>query len=434
MRNVPLSAGRLTMFMCSPSSRQRAVMAAPSSGELCLVSRSSTISRPCISPRPRTSPTTEWRSCSSSRALCRISPLAVDARADAVLEHVEHGVADGGHERIVEVGGEEEVVALVGARLDLVGRDDRGQRQPGAEGLGHRDDVGHDAVAGEAVAVTGAVQGGLGLVEDQQHPARVAVLAQAGEVARGRDEDAAAGQDRLDDAGRERTRGLGVDELEAEVELAAPVELTVGGRDVGAVRVRRRQHEVARPGRAVALAAGAVGRAGGAERHPVPGAGEGDDLVAAGDQLREPQRRFVGLRARREQLHLVQRVRQAFREAPREVDDRAREHAAEQMDQGAGGLTDGGRDRRVRVAEDRAHLPGGEVDQLAPVARVEQAALGPLDEGRHPRRGGPDDMTVDVGPERRVQPGLGKHAHATEGNPRDREGPATFSALAVQLR
>src|SRR5688500_18470677 len=84
------------------------------------------------------------------------------------------------------------------------------------------------------------------------------------------------------------------------------------------------------PGPAVALAARAGGGAGGAVRHPVPGAGEGDDLVAAGDQLREPERGFVGLRARREQLHLVQRVGKAFREAPGEVDDRAREHAAEQ--------------------------------------------------------------------------------------------------------
>ena len=216
--------------MCSPSSRQRSVTAAPSSGELSLVSRSSTISRPCISPRPRTSPTTAWRSCSSRSPSCSSSPFAATAAPTPSCEDVQHGVADGGDERVADVRRVEEEAALVGAGLDLVRRDDRGQRQPGAERLGHRDDVRDDAVALEAVPVAGAVQRGLRLVEDQQHPARVAVVAQRGEVARRGDEDAGAGKDRLDDAGRERARRLGVDQREAEVELAAPVELAVGGR------------------------------------------------------------------------------------------------------------------------------------------------------------------------------------------------------------
>ncbi len=76
--------------------------------------------------------------------------------------------------------------------------------------------------------------------------------------------------------------------------------------------------------------------------------------------------------------------------------------------------------------------PEREVDQLAAVARVEQAALGALDDRRHPGRVVTDDVTIDVGPERRVQPGLGKHAHGAEGTAGNREGPATFSALAVQ--
>ena len=46
--------------------------------------------------------------------------LGRDAGADAVLEHVEHGVADRGDERVVDVGRVEEEVALVGAGLDLV--------------------------------------------------------------------------------------------------------------------------------------------------------------------------------------------------------------------------------------------------------------------------------------------------------------------------
>ena len=55
--------------------------------------------------------------------------------------------------------------------------------------------------------------------------------------------------------------GLRVDQVEGEVELPPPVELAVGGGEVGPVRVRRRDREVAGRGRPVALAAGAVGRA-----------------------------------------------------------------------------------------------------------------------------------------------------------------------------
>src|SRR6201991_323463 len=43
-------------------------------------------------------------------------------------------------------------------------------------------------------------------------------------------------------------------------------------------------------------------------------------------------------------------------------------------------------------------------------------------------------MTVDVGPERRVEPGFGEHAHAAEGTRADREVPATFPVHAVRLR
>ena len=118
--------------------------------------------------------------------------------------------------------------------LDLGAGEHRGQRQPGAEGLGERQDVGHNPVALEGVPVAGAAQPGLRLVEDQQHAALVALVPQRGEVAGRQVDDPAGAEDRLDQAGGEAADGLGVDHVEAEVELAAPVELPVGVDDVGA--------------------------------------------------------------------------------------------------------------------------------------------------------------------------------------------------------
>ncbi len=119
------------------------------------------------------------------------------------------------------------------------------------------------------------------------------------EVARRQVEHAARAEDRLDDAGgrgcrptarrRGRTRSRA-----AAASRASPSASTKSG----PVGVRGRDREVAGRGRAVALAAGAVGGARGGLRHAVPGPGERHDLVAAGDELGHPDRGLVGLRAR----------------------------------------------------------------------------------------------------------------------------------------
>ena len=130
------------MFMCSPSSRQRAVTAAPSSRRALLglpvehdlqalhaARARARRRRPRGGPAARSSP-----SCSSSPLAATRAPTPSSSTSSTVLP-------TDGDERVADVGGEEEVAALVGARLDLVAGDDRGQRQPGAERLGHRDDV-----------------------------------------------------------------------------------------------------------------------------------------------------------------------------------------------------------------------------------------------------------------------------------------------------
>ena len=78
--------------------------------------------------------------------------------------------------------------------------------------------------------------------------------------------------------------------------------------------------------------------------HAVPGAGEGDDLVPAGDELGHPQRGLVGLRAGRQQQRLLQRRGQRLGQPPRQVDDRAREHPAEEVVERAGRLAQRRRD------------------------------------------------------------------------------------------
>ena len=86
---------------------------------------------------------------------------------------------------------------------DLGLGDHHARRDAAGEGLGAGQDVGLDAVVLVGEPLAGAAHAGLDLVEDQQHAALVAQLAQPGEVIRRRDVDAALALDRLDqDRGR----------------------------------------------------------------------------------------------------------------------------------------------------------------------------------------------------------------------------------------
>ena len=261
--------------------------------------------------------------------------------------------------------------------LDLLAGDHGRDRQPGAERLGQRQDVGHDAVALEGIHVAGPAQAGLRLVEDEQHAALDAHLLEPAQVADRRLDDAARGQDRLDDAGGEAARGLLVDHREAVRELALPVVGAVGVPEGRAVGVGGRQGQVARHRRPVAVAAGRERRGRGPRRHAVPRPVEGHDLVAAGGELGHLERRLVGLGSRRQQQHLAQRLGQGRGQPPGEVHDRPAQHAAVEVVERRDRLGDGADDVRVRVAEDRAHLPRGE---------VEDRGAGAVARGRRRRR------------------------------------------------
>ena len=249
----------------------------------------------------------------------------------------------------------------MGLLLDLVGRQDRGQRQAGAERLRQREDVGHDPVALEREHRAGAAEPGLGLVEHEQHAAFLAAGLERGEVAGRQVEDAAGREHRLGDERRRCTGALPVDEVERVVELGEPVELTIGRDEARSVRVRCEHRHRSHRCRAVAATPGRVRRRSGATRHAVPALGEPDDLPPTGHDLRHAQGRLVRLGARRQQQDLRQPGRERAQRLG-EIDHRPREHAREEVVEPADHLGDDSDDLRVGVPEDRAHLTTREVE------------------------------------------------------------------------
>ncbi len=129
--------------MITPSSSRRSQIAAVSAVAGSRVSRSRTNSTPRYSPEPCTVP---MRSC--SRAELFEAPLEVAADDPRVLlqaflfDHVEHGHADRRRDGRASGGGEEVPLRAV-AVGDLAPRDHRTERVTAADGLRHRDDVGH---------------------------------------------------------------------------------------------------------------------------------------------------------------------------------------------------------------------------------------------------------------------------------------------------
>ena len=110
------------------------------------------------------------------------------------------------------------------ALLDFRRGENRRQRQAGAQGLGQREEVRNDGVARKREHFAGAAEACLRLVDDQLHPALLAMPLELGKIAWRQVEDAAGAQYRLRDEGRERSGRLPVDKIEAVVELGAPVD------------------------------------------------------------------------------------------------------------------------------------------------------------------------------------------------------------------
>jgi hypothetical protein len=102
--------------------------------------------------------------------------------------------------------------------------------------------------------------------------------------------------------------------------------------------------------------------------------------VAAGVQLRQPQRGLVRLAAGRQEHRARQRRRQHRHQLARELGHVARQEAAEQVHDARRGVAHRVADRGMAVAERRAHLARGEVEYPAPVGGLEPAPFGALDQ------------------------------------------------------
>ena len=284
-------------------------------------------------------------------------------------------------------------------RLDLGRGDHDGHRQAAAQGLRQGQHVRHDAVALEGVHGAGPAHPGLRLVDDQQHPALLAELLEPAQVAERQLDDAAGGQDRLDQAGCQAPGRLLVDHRETELELALPVVGAVAVPERGPVGVGGRQREVPGHRWPVAVSAGGEGGRGRTRGHAVPRAVERDDLVAAGGELGDLECRLVGLGTGAEQHRHAERVGQRAREPGGQVDDRPAEHPAVEVVQGRHRLRDGPYDGGVRVPEHGTHLARGEVQDRPAVLVVDVAPRGPLDDPRREGRAVAHHVALDAPPE-----------------------------------
>ena len=251
---------------------------------------------------------------------------------------------------------------------DLVSDDCRAERHVSAgDALGEGDDVRAHAPVLMREHATGAAKAGDHLVENQQHAVAIADLAYAREIVVGRDQDAAARDDRLHDEGP--------DALDAFAE-DRPLErgCAVGMVPVG---VRRLGEDESGDERLVAeLPLGLAGRAECAERIAVVAPIAGDDLVAP----RVPCLRVV--LAHHLEGHLVR-----FGTAIREVGlRRIPEELDELRGKADGGLVAHrhGRERELRhlLAGDLCELLASVPDVYAPDARhrVEPAPAVGIDE------------------------------------------------------
>ena len=130
---------------------------------------------------------------------------------------------------------------------DRAAHHDRAERQVGRrQALRHRQQVGHDVPVVDREPAAGAPEAAHDLVGDQEDAVAVADLADALEVAVGRDEDPVRADDRLEDEGRDRVRALEHDDLLEVCEgcadrvavRAAPAVRVRGADDAGHARLR----------------------------------------------------------------------------------------------------------------------------------------------------------------------------------------------------
>ena len=317
---------------------------------------------PSHSPRPRTSRTSGW---TPSRRARRWSPSdGGGLQQPLLLDGAQHGERRGAGDRAAAEG--RAVVALGERARGPAVRDDRADRQPAAERLGERHDVGDDAGRGDAAGEPGAdpADAALHLVEVEQRAVLVAGLAGGLEEAGRRDDDPGLAHDRLEDDG-----GGAVGHGGAQG----------GGVAVGDERDRTGQGLERRALR------GLAGDGERAHRAAVERALAGDPAATGPQPARQLQRRLVRLGAGVGEQHPAVRSGADERLEPLgELDARLVRgevaRVAERADLPGDGLDDG----RVGVAEQVDGDAAEQVDVLAAVDVPDGRAAPPRE---HHRRG-----------------------------------------------
>jgi hypothetical protein len=117
----------------------------------------------------------------------------------------------------------------------------------------------------------------------------------------------------------------------------------------------------------VAAAGGQERVGGGATGQAVEAAGDADDLEFAGEALCQLERDLVGLSPGVEEHRTVQSLRQRRHQLLRKLQDRLGEHFGIEMHERVEGPVEGLDDAWMPVAEGRADLTGGKVQDITPL-------------------------------------------------------------------
>ena len=263
----------------------------------------------------------------------------------------------------------------------------RGEREPAAQRLARDEQVGRDAVVLDRPHRPGAPDAGLDLVVDVEDPVRGAQLLQPPrEVERHRDEAALALHRLEHDAGHGRGVDLGLEEA------PQPVERLVGA-DAAELVGRRRAVDLGRERAEPALVRrDLAGQRHRQQRAPVERALERDHRRAAGRRARDLDRVLDALGARVQQHALVLAAAGIeLRQPPADLDVGLVHADHEALVQVAVDLrVDRLDDRRRAVPEVLAADAAGEVDEGAPVVRLDAGAGSARDDERRRRHCGGD--------------------------------------------
>ena len=324
---------------------------------------------PMSSPWPR-HPLTNGESIAGDRgAQLRAARGGVGDEVGA-LDLGEDRRGDGGAERVaaerraVRAGVEQLAGVAVG--------DERADREPAADALGHRDRVGGDAGVLEGEPLPRAPRAGLDLVDDQQRAVLLGERARSREVALRQLDDARLTLDRLDEQrgdaiveGRFERLDRGVDELDAR-----------GHRQERLLHVRL------------------AGEGERAHRAAVEGVGEGEDARALGAAVQpgELERGLVRLGAGVAEVDAagVARAGEAL-EPRRELELRLGREVVRDVRERRGLLRDRVDEDRVRVAE-RVHGDPREEVEVAAAVVVPQVGALAAREQRHPVAEAPHEI------------------------------------------